>query len=303
MTSFSIVPILVTLLAPGLTEPASDAAAPAATEPSTEAGPEGSPEAVAPEDATPTDTAPEAATPEPVTAPILAPPPTAAIPRPPPAPTRQPRAIGWRLDFGMGLGSTVVRDLGFRAFDYRRNLLAVEPSVIFDFRLAGGRFFLGGGMTYAFARSIGFIYDLQVSSRIRLHEPRVVGRMSFMIVEGIDAFARVGVGPSVVDLDIESSVDSDGYSYKSAEQRVVLPRVDGQAGLSLYLPKKWLPFKQASRVTAGLDLAMGYTWRGKLAFEPKLVQGDDPLRATTTPLGSLALHGLSWGVGLFVRVM
>jgi hypothetical protein len=56
-------------------------------------------------------------------------------------------------------------------------------------------------------------------------------------------------------------------------------------------------------VTAGLDFALGYTWRGKLDYRPELVQSDDPLSATTSPLGALSLHGLSWGVNLFLRVM
>jgi hypothetical protein len=197
-----------------------------------------------------------------------------------------------------------VQDRGYRAFAARRNLLAVEPSAIFDFRLAQGRFFLGGGVSYQYAQSIGFAYYLQVSNRVRLHEPRVVGRASFMIREGLDAFARVGVGPSIGDLDTGSTVDTvDVYGFETAEQRVVLPRVDGQAGMSLYLPKAWLPRKQASRVTAGLDFALGYTWRGKLDYRPELVQSDDPLSATTSPLGALSLHGLSWGVNLFLRVM
>jgi hypothetical protein len=83
----------------------------------------------------------------------------------------------------------------------------------------------------------------------------------------------------------------------------VLPRVDGRAGLLLYLPKAWLPRKQASRVSAGLELGLGYAWRGQREVRPVLQQDSDPLRATTARWGELALHGLCWGVGAFLRVM
>ncbi len=93
------------------------------------------------------------------------------------------------------------------------------------------------------------------------------------------------------------------YSQQNATQTAVLPRIDSQAGLSLYLPKAWLPRKQAARVTGGLNLGLGYVWRGRVDAQPALEQGDEPLPAQTSPWGDLSLGGLSWSVGLFVRVM
>ncbi|MCX4247445.1 hypothetical protein [Paraliomyxa miuraensis] len=235
---------------------------------------------------------------EPAPAPAPTSPPLSAAPTPPPAapiPPPPPRPIRWRLDFGVGLGVSMIQDLGYRAFAERRNLPEYGTSVMFDFRLAEGRIFLGGGLAYARSQRTGDAYGSQLLHSLEFHEPRVLGRLSFMAIDGLDAFARVGVGPSIGQL----SMTSQQY----AEQDVVIPRVDGQAGLSVYLPKKWLARKQASRVSAGLDLALGYTWRGKIDVQPTLSQGDEPLRATTSPLGALSLHGFSWGLGLFLRVM
>lgn len=303
-------PLLVTLLAPTEAAPApaptddvtsaTDAAAPTETAP---------PPAPAPTDDAAAAPAPaEAAPPADGTSPFDAPPLTATPAPPPiaPIPPPPPRPIRWRLDFGLGTGATVVGDLGYRAFASNRSLLHLDTSAIFDFRLAEGRFFLGGGVAYGFARRISTAHQT-LGTYMRLHEPRVVGRASFMVVEGVDAFARVGVGPSIVDLEFDSG-DIDytdvGYaSYQVATQRAVLPRVDGQAGLSLYFPKRWLPRKQASRVGAGLELSMGYTWRGNVGVEPGLDRGDEPLRVTVPSFGDLSLRGLSWGLGLFVRVM
>lgn len=317
MAYSSIVPFLLTLLAPPepASAPASEPEA-AEAEPDDASGPEGedapgdAPPGDGSEPAAPSDgseAAPAAAQSPAVRDPFGAPAPTAAAPTPLPTPTPIPpppaRPIRWRLDIAPGIGATIVKDLGFRAFASNRSLIDVDASTIFDFRLAQGRFFVGGGLAYAFARRIGYAYEGALYPELRLHEPRVLGRASFMAVEGVDVFARVGVGPSVVRLDFESSYgDWDDYQY-GVQDTAVLPRLDGQAGLSLYLPKHLLPRRQASRVTAGLELGLGYVWRGKLAARPTLERGDDTIRVTPASWGELSLHGLAWSARLFVRVM
>jgi hypothetical protein len=310
MAYSSILPFLVTLLAPP--EPASSAApeaeAPAEADPD-DAAPGAE---VAPEDAAPpsegSEAGPEAAT---VSNPFDAPPPTVVAPTPPPPPATPPpaRPIRWRLDIAPGVGATVVEDLGFRAFSSNRSLIDVDVSTIFDFRLAQGRFFVGGGLAYAYARRNGHAYEGALHPELRLHEPRVLGRASFMAVEGVDVFARVGVGPSIARLGFESShgdwEDYDsGFGYNVGDhRRAVLPRLDGQAGLSLYLPKRWLPRRQAARVTAGLELGLGYVWRGKLEARPTLDRGEGAIRPTASNWGDLSLHGLAWSARAFLRVM
>ncbi len=279
------------------TAPPGDAEATPAADPSTPAGDpattgtDASAEATAPPGPQPvTPTQPQAVAP--TVAPAL---PTPAVVATAPAPTRPDRPIRWRLDFGLDGGGTVVKDAGFRAFGERRNLGEFGASALFDFRLAQGRVFLGGGLSYLRLGSEGDAFAQDILTTVRISEPRALGRVSVMLVDGVDAFGMVGVGPSIATLTFAST--------QTAIQRAVIPRVDGQAGLSAYLPKRWLPNKKASRVTAGLNLAMGYTWRGNIAAQPTLSQGDDPLRATTSPFGDLSLHGLSWHLGLFVRVM
>lgn len=297
MASSITIPFLIALLAPAPAEAAPEPVLDPAA--STEAPPpEAAPEAGEPEAGEPEVVAPTATPPEPTENPFATPPAAAApIPKPTPIPPPPARPIRWRLDFGVSLGSTVVKDLGLRAFAERRNLLETGVSTLFDFRLAEGRFFVGGGVGYQHVGRDGDAYGTQLGTGLQIHEPQVLGRASFMAVEGVDAFARVGVGPSFV----RASFYSDGF--ESARQRDVLPRVDARAGLSLYLPKAWLPRKQASRVSAGLELGLGYEWRGKLEIHPALQQDSEPLRATTARWGELSLHGLCWGVGLFLRVM
>lgn len=303
MMASTIAPFLLALLAPAPAEPTvADTAEPSPSAPEADADAPNPDEAMAP--APEGEPAPDVAT-EPAAnpfapAPAVDPTPAvpAATPMPPPIapiPPPPPRPIRWRLDFAANVGTTVIQDLGYRAFAERRNLPEYGASAIFDFRLAEGRFFLGGGLAYVRSRRGGDAHGEQILTHVAFHEPRVVGRVSLMAIEGVDAFARVGVGPSIGALSLRSE--------QQAHQTVVLPRVDAHAGLSLYLPKAWLPRKQAGRVTAGLELGMGYAWRGAIDVRPELQQGDEPLRATTAPLGELSLHGFSWGLGLFVRVM
>jgi len=312
MTSLLTIPFMVALLAPApdraeSVEDPADAATPTEAVPPGEASDGAEPPGDPPSDLTGDDAspegddaaegeAPEGATDAGAEAPPL--PPTSR-PAPPPTksavtPSRPARPIRWRLDMGVGAGATLVSDRGFLAFSERRLLPEVTTSVLFDFRLAQSRFFLGGGLAYQrLGRDGGNAYGL--GTELTMHEPEVLGRLSVMAIEGIDAFTRVGVGPSVVRTDY--------YSGQNADQRQVLPRIDGQAGLSLYLPKQWLNRKQAARVTAGIELGMGYTWRGTIEAQPVLQQEDEPLRATTSPWGDLSMHGLSWRMGLFVRLM
>lgn len=298
-----VIPLLVTLLAPAAAAPPSDTAtAPDDAAPTAAPAPTSDDaEGPAPDVAPAVDPAPVDPTSEPVpnpfaaatptTAAVVAPPALASVPPPPPRPIR------WRLDLGPTIGGTVVGDLGLRAFGEGRHVPELGVSTVFDFRLAEGRFFVGGGVAYQHIEREGDAYGSQLLTLLDLHEPQVLGRASVMAVEGVDAFARVGVGPSFV----HTTYTSDGY--ERAAQRDVLPRVDARAGLSLYLPKAWLPRKQTARFTAGLDLGLGYAWRGKLVARPELQQGTDVLRATTAAWGELSLHGLSWNLGLFVRVM
>lgn len=224
---------------------------------------------------------------------------TAVAPTPTPAPTPGPslpdRPIRWRIDFGLGGGSTVVIDRGYRAFSDNRTLGEGTAWSVFDFRLAQSRVFLGGGLSYQRSSSDGFAYGTTLSTEVVLHEPMILGRVSVVAIDGIDAFGQVGIGPSFAQTQY--------YSDEGAEQDNVIPRFDAQGGVSLYLPKRWLPRKGRSRVSAGIRLGMGYTWRGKMEVRPRLYQDDDPIDATTTGFGNLNLHGMSWRASWFLRVM
>ena len=302
MAQLSIVTVLVALLAPAPVDAAEPPASPEASEPIA-APAEPAPTSDAVDTAEPTPSGAEPGTPEASPAPAAAenpfavPPPTAVAPTPAPIPPPPPRPIRWRLDLSIGGGGTVVRDPGVRAFAENRHVPEVGVSAVFDFRLAESRFFLGGGLGYQHVTLRDAAYGSQLTTRLFLDEPQLLGRVSFMAVEGVDAFARVGVGPSFASSRFQSE------AFEDAEQRKVLPRVDARAGLRLYLPKAWLPRRQAARVTAGIELGLGYAWRGQLGLRPPRVTADDALPSSTAQWGALSLHGLSWGVGLFVRVM
>ena len=253
------------------------------------------PAADAPESATPLEPSPSGE-PAPSTAPA-APGDTTVVTASAPAP-RPPRPIRWRLDFSLGAGATFVTDDAFLGLSDARSILGAAPQVRFDWRLRpAGYLFIGGGAMYRGTRRAGSINDT-LNTSLQVDEPIVFARLSLMPTEGVDVFADLGVGPSFTRIDVE-----DTAFENFATQRNVLVAADAMAGLSLYLPKKWLPRKAASRVTAGLTGSLGYTIRNTLTVAPELDREDDSLPTRAPTLGDVAMRGLSWRAGLFIRFM
>ncbi|MBK9756310.1 MAG: hypothetical protein IPO88_22990 [Nannocystis sp.] len=223
-------------------------------------------------------------------APAVAPPPA-----PPPAPkpqARPDRPIRWRVDIMGSLGGAVFRDAAWRAFDYNRSVLQYGVTVRGDTRLGSGRVFLGGGASFRRFASRGDLYD-NFSTDILAREPVGFIRVSVAALEGVDAFAQAGGGVSIVDVHV--------YSSSTASQRAFAGLAEGLAGVALYLPKRWLARRGASRLTGGLELGAGYTWRGAVDVRPQVSTDDEPIPTSSAGLGDLALRGFTWRLGLFIR--
>lgn len=216
-------------------------------------------------------------------------------PRPPmEAPVVPPpdRPIRWRIDVVGSFGGTVIRDPAWRAFDNDRTALPVGGTIRGDTRLGKGRVFLGGGLTYSRFRGLGDPYQ-SISTRLLVREPLGFVRMSVVALEGLDVFAQAGGGVSIVDVDIESN--------ETTSQRSFLPVAEGLGGVAVYLPKRWLSRRGASRVTAGLEFGAGYTWRGDLDVRPRVNVEEEPIDTRSVSLGDVALRGVTWRLGLFIR--
>lgn len=297
MPTFALIAALPLLLAP----PATDRGAASVEVAAVEAEP---PESAAAEPEPPPAAAPAA---QPMPVPIQPPPPPpsnyltpANAPDDPPrarkesTPRNWPeRPIRWRVDLAGHLGTTTFFDRSWRAFDYSdRKALHVGATVRGDFRLGDGRVFLGGGATYQRFGSYGGVFNT-LGTDILVREPLAFLRLSVVTLEGIDVFVQAGGGASVVDLFLSST--------QYAEQRKVGAVVDSLAGLALYLPKKWLPRRGSARATGGLELGLGYTWRSKVPVRPTVSTGEEPIDTSAAAFGNLALHGLAWRLGLFVR--
>lgn len=255
----------------------------------------------APADDGPVDPWSSATTPSP--APAAVPPPAAAatgvVPYGSPGPARArerakppDRPIRWRFDLLGAFGTTRIGDVAWRAFDFDRGALHVSGTARADFRLGDGRVFLGGGLTYRRFAGFGSAYGtLQTDAWVR--EPLAFLRASVVVVEGVDVVVQAGGGPSVVDLGFVSG--------EFADQREVVGMIDALGGVALYLPKRWLPRRDASRMALGLELGAGYTWRGELDVRPTPSTDSEPIPTTGAPLGDLAIRGVAWRLGLFLR--
>ncbi len=214
------------------------------------------------------------------------------MPAPPRPPVRPARPIRWRVDMVFDAGGMRFGDRAWRAFDSNRRAVQAGVSLRADARLGRTRVFLGGGASFRNLGGAGTLYET-TSTYARVREPLLFARLSVAAVEGIDVFVQAGGGPSVVDLDF--------ISNQSASQRKVVGLADGQGGVALYLPKRWLKRRGASRVTGGIELAAGYTWRGDVDVRPQVDTDEDPIPTSGAALGDLSLRGVTWRVGLFVR--
>lgn len=219
---------------------------------------------------------------------------TAAAPAPAPA-----RPIRWRLDASLGVAATRVTDDGFTGLSDRPSLLAAAPMLRLDWRVRPrGHLFLGGGVLYRGTRRSASVLAGAVHTQLRLNETLAFGRVSMMAIEGLDVFVDVGVGPSFARVDVASS-----GSNIHGETRDVLFAAEAAAGVSLYLPKAWLPRKQAGRATGGLSASLGYTLREPLRVDPALDREEDAIAIDALPWGDVSMRGLSWRFGVFVRFM
>jgi hypothetical protein len=225
---------------------------------------------------------PIAADPTPMPIPLQFPPPAA----------RPARPIRWRVDIVGDISGLLIRDPGWLAFDYNRRVNIPGLTLRADTRIGGSRVFLGGGASYRNFFGGDSLYDSSYTYS-RVYEPLLFARLAVAAVEGIDLFAHVGGGPSIVALE----VDSTQFAY----QRSVVGMLDGQGGVAIYLPKKWLRRRGASRVTGGLELAAGYTWRGDVDVRPPVDTEEDPIPISSASLGDLSLRGFVWRLGLFIR--
>jgi len=211
---------------------------------------------------------------------------------PPPAPARPARPIRWRVDIVGDISGLLIRDPGWSAFDDNRRVNIPGLTLRADARIGSSRLFLGGGASYRNFFGGGSLYD-STYAYSQVYEPLLFARLAVAAVEGIDIFAHVGGGPSIVALDFDST--------QFAHQRSVVGMIDGQGGVAIYLPKRWLRRRGASRVTGGLELAAGYTWRGDLDVRPTVDTEEDPIPTDSATLGDLSLRGFVWRLGLFIR--
>ncbi len=205
------------------------------------------------------------------------------------------RPIRWRVDAFLAGGNTVIGDRGYRGVDDDRNARNLHVGARAGMRLGETRAFLSFGAGYRYLESDGDLYANLVQAGIRIQEPIFTLRASASLLDGVDLFVEPGGGPYFARVDLDS--------VQTARQKSVGGTFDALAGATVYLPKRWLPRRGSSRVSAGLELGLGYTWRSDLHVKPGPDTEDDPIDTQSTDLGRLSLRGFTWRAGAFVRFM
>jgi hypothetical protein len=230
----------------------------------------------------------------------------AISPTPPDSAARPPRPIKWRVDPFIEGGTLRAIDHSVAAFANARTLGMAGGGVRADGRV-GGPVFLGAGLRYGWAYGDQSLYNGDAWSSVTIHQPSALVRMSVVLREGIDVVTQLGAGAAFVRTDFDTtSYDYTNTSYsRLGRQWRVLGAFDARAGISLYLPKAWLPARGSARVTGGLELLVGWDFRNKLRVAPKPHDYGDEIRTSGATLGDVALRGRGfvWSAGIFVRFM
>jgi hypothetical protein len=205
--------------------------------------------------------------------------------------------IRWRLEAMASGTQNVLFHPSYSGFSDDRKLGGFDGGIRLDYRAGEGRVFLGGGVSYRYFGSERYLYQTSFPD-VEIHEPGLALRLAIQAVEGVDIYAEVSGGPSIVDTGID-------YDGGKATDRKVTGMGTGLGGLMLYLPKKWLPRKGSSRMTLGIDFGLGYAFRGGVKVEPTpdVTEDDDLIETNAAPLGTLQTRGMAWRLGLFLRVM
>lgn len=277
--------------------PPTDAAAPPAAQPQLAPAPDA---AVPPADTTPSATSNardegqgKAAEPDP--GPSQADLEARRAAAPPPRSPWPEIPIRWRLELMVAGGTSSARHETYTFFDDENTRM---PNSVIEVRAdakLAGPFFLGGGAAYRYGETENSSLFGAARTTLKLHEPRGFMRFSYAPVEGVDAYLQLAGGVSIADY----TIDFDSYS----DERTYAFVGDALAGTMLALPKRWLPRRGSSRVTGGIDLGMGYTYRTPLTIEPTVELDDDPISTQFSEFGKVQVRGFTWRLGLFVRFM
>ncbi|TPV92449.1 MAG: hypothetical protein B7733_25800 [Myxococcales bacterium FL481] len=214
------------------------------------------------------------------------------------------RPVRYRLDVALHGASVWVQDSAHNAFHHQSQRLMPQLAIRGDRPVSGDRLFVGATLSYRASSTTGFLVD--ESTELRLREPMAGARASFRLFDGLDVYGQLAAGPSIVDIvvgygSVVIAEEDRPPGALHGTQRQVALTADGQAGLTLYLPKKWMPRKGSSRVSIGFDLAGGYQFRNAVAVDPQVDGSSDDIEIEATNFGDIAVRGAMVSFGLFGR--
>jgi len=226
-----------------------------------------------------------------------------------------PHDIKWRLDLGVGGGSYAALDESYGVFTGEMTSVGrLDIDVGLSFPIGDSGLYLGGRVGYRMFES-GF-YDVHglFPANYRQQEISFGARLGVAVLDGVEPYVDMAGGPTLWRSARDEEVDlvSTGVDELGGMSTLVpialadrtLGFVKGTAGVQLYIPRHWLPRKEGSRVTAGIDVNVGYVWRP--SFEVTVVEREPVEGAIETSLptfGSVNASGVTWSAGLFLRVM
>ncbi len=226
-----------------------------------------------------------------------------------------PHEIKWRFDLGVGGGSYSPLDESYGVFSGgMASVGRLDIDAGLSFPIGESGLYLGGRVGYRMFEGEQYGAHGSWLPTYTQQEINIGARLGFAVLDAVEPYVELAGGPTLWRASTDAEAmdlggDDDGFGGDDGLAGLTLADrtlgfVKGVAGVQLYLPRKWLPRKEGSRVTAGIDLNVGYVWRP--SFDLTMVNKEPTEGAIETTLptfGSVNASAITWSAGLFLRVM
>jgi hypothetical protein len=202
-----------------------------------------------------------------------------------------------RLELSLALTPTFASDERYEAFsEDDLSLFRVGADVRFLVANIGGFKFIPF-LSYRYARDGGEPFYI-IDTDLDTHDFAAGLRVSKNLLSFLGVFAEASGGVLLADMSgslldryVGNYYDYDG-SPQDYNDRQWTWMAQGLAGLEFSIPEKWLKSRGVNKFGFGVELAFGYTGRGKVDFEPKLEEASEyQIETRTTPWGKVSLSG------------
>lgn len=206
----------------------------------------------------------------------------------------------FNIDVGPRLVLIPMHHTSGRAFSSNRSLFGGGVFVRGTARVARSGLFVGGGISYQRLSSSRDILGTTgrvapARSNLTIDDVLFHVRAAYEVVEGLQPFVDLAAGPSIVEAGF--------HQGRNVSARSVEGTVAAHGGLTFTMPRRWLSHARRSRVTFGIETAVGYQHRGATTLRGRPDAPPNAIPFADITFGDIRASGFSWQTHFVVRFL